>query len=116
MLEYFEMAVSMQFCPPVLGDSYERYKQELEAWRIITDISKKKQGIAVALTLPEDHPSGVRGRVFEEIPLTELKKGTGLDTVIQFMNKYLGKDELTDTYEKFTDFEDYKRADNIKIS
>ena len=116
MVEYFEMAVSMKFCPPVLGDNYERYKQELEAWRTVTEIPKKKQGIAIALTLPEEHSSGIRGRVFEEIPLTQLNKGTGLDTVIQFMNKHLGKDEITDTYEKFADFEDYQRADQVKIS
>ena len=79
-------------------------------------IPKKKQGIAIALTLPEDHSSGVRGRVFEEIPLTQLNKGTGLDTVIRFMNKHLGKEEMTDAYEKFTDFEDYQRADEIKVS
>ncbi len=34
--------------------SYELYKQELNAWNEITELHKKKRGIAVALTLPED--------------------------------------------------------------
>ena len=36
------------------GKSYERFKQELLALREITEQSKHKQGIAVALSLPED--------------------------------------------------------------
>ena len=35
--------------------SYERFRQELLAWKEITDLDKTKQGIAIALSLPEDH-------------------------------------------------------------
>ena len=66
--------MNMKLSPPVLGDNYERYKLELEAWRIVTDVTQKKQGITVALTLPDDHPSGIRGRVFEEIEVAKLGK------------------------------------------
>ena len=54
--------MSLKINPPILGENFERYKQELEAWKLITDVEKKKQGIAIALTLPDDHPSGIRGR------------------------------------------------------
>ena len=41
--------------PPSLSfKSYERYKLELLAWREETEISKAKQGIVIALSLPED--------------------------------------------------------------
>ena len=42
--------------------SYECFKQELLAWREITDLSKKKQGIEVALSLPEDNESQIKGQ------------------------------------------------------
>ena len=105
----------MKFDPLVLNQNYERYKQELAPWRKITDVPKKNQGIAVALTLPCEHKSGIRGRVFEEIEMAELAKETGLDTLIDFMNKHLGRDDLTDTYEKFEKFEDFSRADDMNI-
>ena len=69
----------------------------------------------VALILPCEHTSGIRGSVFEEIEVAELAKETGLDTLIDFMNKHLGKDDLTDTYEKFEKFEDFSRADEMNI-
>ncbi len=33
--------------PDFRNKSYERYKQELQAWQEITDLAKAKQGIAV---------------------------------------------------------------------
>jgi len=33
-------------------------------WKEITELSKKKQDKAVALTLPEEQDSGIRGKVF----------------------------------------------------
>ena len=95
--------------PPTLWENYERYKQELEARKLITDVPKKKQGIAIVLTLPDEHPSGIRAKVFEEIKLTDLDKDTGLDSLL-FMNKNLGKDDITDQYEKFEEFEDYRQS------
>ena len=38
--------------PPIFNKSksYELYKQELLAWSEITDLDKKKRGVAIALT------------------------------------------------------------------
>ena len=108
--------MSMTINPPTLGENYERYKQELKAWRIISDIPKEKQGITIVLTLPENHTSGIRGKVFEEVQLSqsELQKDTGVDILIGFLDKHLGRDDIVDQYEKFADFEDFKRgSDNI---
>ena len=48
--------------PPTFnkGKNYERFRQELTAWREITDLSKDKQGIAIALSLPEDDEPQIR--------------------------------------------------------
>ena len=89
--------MSLKINPPILGENFERYKQDLEIWKIVTNVEKKKQGTAIALTLqlPDDHPSGIKGKVFKEIKLAELEKDTGLGCLIKFMSNYLGKDDTT---------------------
>ena len=34
--------------------SFENYKQQILAWREVTDVCRTKQGIVIALSLPED--------------------------------------------------------------
>ena len=46
---------------------------ELLAWKEITDLRPDKQGIAIALSLPEDDESKIRENVFNQIPLEDLK-------------------------------------------
>ena len=42
--------------PPVLKNEgkYELYRKQILAWTELTDLAKGKQGIVVALSLPED--------------------------------------------------------------
>ena len=60
--------------PPAFGDGkpYTRYVEELRAWTYVTNLAKKKQGFAVALSLPEDDQSQIRDKVFNEVDLEEL--------------------------------------------
>ena len=44
---------------------YDRYKEEIRAWYIVTELDVKKQGVAIALFLP----SGSRDKVFNELKL-----------------------------------------------
>lgn len=108
--------MSMKINPPTFSKvkSYERYKQELLAWKTITDVDKKKRGIAIALSFPED--TSIREKVFDELKLEDLNKEEGLDILIEFLDKHLGKDDLADSLEKFEDFEDYRREKNEDIS
>ena len=109
--------MSMKINPPSFQKkSYERYKQELHAWRIVTEIDKKKQGIAIALSLPEDDSSGIREKVFDEMKLDDLKTDDGFEKLITFLDGKLGKDDLTDSLEKFEDFENYQREENQSIT
>ena len=110
--------MAMKIRPPdfTKSKSYERYKLELMAWRGVTDIDKKKQGVAVALSLPEDDESGIREKVFDEVKLEDLQKDDGLDTLLAYFDKQLGKDELTDSLEKFEAFEDYEREKGQSIA
>ena len=108
--------MAMKLNPPEFSKhkSYERYKQELTAWREITDLSKEKQGIAIALSLPEN--DNIREKVFDEIDLSDLKKNDGFESLIEFLDKHLGKDDLADSLEKFEDFEDFRREKGQPIS
>ena len=49
------------------------------AWREITDPAKNKQGIAVALSLPEDDEHQIKDKVFDQISIDDLKDNFGLD-------------------------------------
>ena len=99
--------------PPLLTStaSYEQWKLDTRAWALITDLSREKQAIAVALHLPADHESKIKEKVFEQLELEELQKESGLSTLFDFLDKHLQKDGLTDILETFGDFENYKRKD-----
>ena len=110
--------MSMRISPPDFkkSKSYERYKTELLAWREITELKKEKQGIAIALSLPEDDSENIREKVFDDIPLEDLKKEDGLDTLIAFLDDKLGVDDLADSLEKFELFEDYTREKGQSVA
>ena len=102
--------------PPTLGsEPYESYKQELLAWREVTDLRKEKQGVAIALSLPKNDKTQIREKVFDQISIEDLKKEDGLDTLIAFLDKHLKKDDLADSLDKFGEFEDFQRKDGMYI-
>ena len=104
--------------PPVYNNkkNYERYKQELLAWKEITDLDARKQAIAVALSLPEEDDTQIRDKVFDQLPLEDLKKENGFSVLVTFLDEHLGKDDLSDSIEKFYDFENYERVDGQTIN
>ena len=59
-----------------------------------TDLPKQKQGVAIALSLPELEASGITDKVFSEITLTNLSAENGVDKLIEYMEKFFKKDEL----------------------
>ena len=102
--------------PPGLSSkSFENYKQQILAWSEVTNICKTKQGIVIALSLPEDDPFQIKEKVFNEITLDDLKKENGLEMFLQFMGAHLGKDEFTDCTQKIDNFENFQRADRQSL-
>ena len=103
--------MALKINPPKFSSEkeYERYKVELQAWARITEVKKDKQGIAVALSLPEEDATGIRERVFNEIAMDDLVKEDGLNQLIEFFDKHLGKNELEDSMEKLDDIEECRR-------
>ena len=108
MVENSNMATRID--PPSLrAKAYELNRQELLAWREVTELRKDKQGVAIALSLPEDDKTQIREKVFEQINLGDLKKEGGLDILITFLDSHLKKDDLADSLEKFEEFGDFHK-------
>ena len=113
-----DTSMAMRLNPTGLSKciTYERYRQELKAWQEVRNITKIKPVIAIALSLPQDSgESGIKEKVFEQIELRDLNKENGLEILINFLDKTIGKDDLSDSWEHFENFEDYYRGQNETI-
>ena len=62
----------------------------------------------MALSLPDDDENKIKEKLFDQIALDELKDEDGLNILIAFLDKHLGKDDLVDSIEKSEDFDDCK--------
>lgn len=102
--------------PSLRSKPYELYRQELLAWREVTELRKEKQGVAIALSLPENDKTQIRETVFEQISIEDLKMENGLDTLITFLDEHLKKDDLADSLEKFEEFEDFQRINGMSTT
>ena len=94
---------------PIFGGdkSYDRWKQEIKAWQLATNIKKEKQAVSVALSFPEG--SEVRGKVFEEVDVDSLATVDGMTQLFQYLDKWYKKDDMSAAYEAWTKFDNYKR-------
>ena len=104
--------------PPIFNKAKnnERFRQELLAWREITDLKEDNQGIAIALTLPGDDKSQFRENVFEQVQIDDLKSKDGLNVLLNFLDQHLAKNDLTDSLETFEDFDDFRRSQGQSIT
>ena len=89
--------------------SYDHYKVLVEAWSTVTDVAKNKQGIVIALSLEGNDESKICEKIFTSLKLDDLKKETGLATLLTFLDKELGKDDLEDVVARYDDFEDCRK-------
>ncbi|ESP02026.1 hypothetical protein LOTGIDRAFT_157157 [Lottia gigantea] len=94
--------------PPKFGEdiSYETWKNELEVWRLMTDVNVKKQALAVTLTL-----FGREKAI--EIAAADLNKDDGMKTLI---DKLFKKDEKDAAYEAYSNFDKFKKTGEISMS
>ena len=80
------MAAVVKLEPPTfISDkkSYEAYKRELKVWSIATSLEKSKQALVVALSLPEEHDSNIKEKVFSELDTDDLNTDDGLKILIE---------------------------------
>ena len=107
------MAASQNYkVPPAFTEqkSYSRWIEEIKAWQALTDLDKKKQGLAIALSLPEEGQSSVRDKVFSEINAGDLNAHDGVKKLTDFLDKIFKKDELSEAYESYVEFDRFRRS------
>ena len=105
------MATRTKLEAPAFGGekSFEQYMMEVEAWCVVCSIPKKDQGVILALSLPDSDPTGVKDKLFHDIPISTLNGDDGVTKFKEFMNAMFKKDDLTMIYERYTQFEQCKR-------
>ncbi len=86
------------------------FELELELWAAATTIDKDKQGITIALSLPDDDKLHLRSTVLDKIDIKLLKSATGLDTLKAVLKELLGEDQIEDGWNEYDEFENYKRT------
>ena len=84
----------------VVGESYDSFRKEVDLWDLVTETPLKSRGGAIALNLPQP----LRSTILEKINKKDLAKDDGLATLLAELDKMLGKDELEDVFQKFSDF------------
>ena len=99
--------------PPGLTEekSYQQWKSEVEMWTLVTDLEKKKRGIALALSL-----QGKPREVALEIPAGDLNVDEGVAKLISELDKLFEKDKVDQAYAAYTRFDKYERETSVKIS
>ena len=109
------MATEMSI-PTLAGSTnYELWKLQTQAWTVVTELSKEKQAVAVALSLPEDDKRRIKEKVFGELELDVLNSENGMSVLFEFLDKYLLEDELMNKWNKFEDFEIFERKHGQNI-
>ena len=101
--------------PRLTGSTnYELWKLQTQAWTIVTELSKEKQAVAVALNFPDDKRK-IKEKVFGELELDVLNSENGMGVLFEFLDKYLLEDELMNSWNKFEDFEKFERKPGQNI-
>ena len=99
--------------PPALRDEdkYEEWKNDINVWKLFTNLEKKKQGAAVYLSL--------QGRAREcarDLTTQELGADDGVEKLITKLDALFEADKNTRSYRAFKEFYDYKRDENSNIT
>ena len=80
------------------------------------DLPKTKQGIVIALSLPEDDARRhIKDNIFDQISMENLKTDGGLTVLLNVLDNLLGTDDLVDSLERYDDFEKLERKDGHSI-
>ena len=104
--------------PPIYNPDrrYDLYKTELELWGGATSVEENKQGVTIALSLPDDDKLHLRSTVLDKVDKDKLKGKDGLKELIALLDELLGEDDLEDSLHKYEEFEDYKKSNGESIA
>lgn len=99
--------------PPAFEEkkSYESWKNEVEMWILVTELDKKKQALAVALSL-----TGRARDTALEIAAADLNKDGGMKTLLDALDGVFLKEEKDRAYDAYTDFDRIRREKEVSMA
>ena len=92
-------------------DCYERRKNELEMWQLVTDLEKKKQALAVTLSL-----TGKAREAALNIKSEDLNSDEGMKTLIQTLDKWFLQEAIDSAYDAHKNFNGFRKPGDMNIN
>ena len=86
-------------------DDYLAWKNDIEVWKMLTDVKTEKLGAAVYLAV-----KGKAREVLRNLKPEDLGKAGGFEAVIAALDAVYLKDETTQAYCAFKDFYEFRRS------
>ena len=98
--------------PPSLGPDtiYETWKNELEIWKLVTNVKPEKQALAVTLSL-----TGQAKAKALEIGAAQLNTEDGMNILLTALDTLFLQDEVDLAYTAYSDFERLRKGENMSM-
>ena len=99
--------------PPKFDEStsYETWKNELDIWKLMTELPKKKQALAVSLSL-----TGTARQTAVDISADDLNKDDGMNTLITALDVVFQKEQKDCAYEAYSAFDTYRKTEEESMT
>ena len=97
--------------PPKLQDDFNSWLHEIEVWKYVTDLDKKKQGPMIYLSL-----EGQARRLCSTIKIEELNAEDGVNKVISKLKEFYEKDAEQLAFDAYEKFEMFQRPVDMMIA
>ena len=107
------MASNNYKAPPTLGksSSYDNWLKEIAIWQTFTDITPKKQGSAIFLTL-----EGKAREAVLELEVKDINCDDGVKNVLAKLDTLYVRDKVQTAYEAYDRFEKFQRNSEMSMS
>ena len=93
--------------PPLLGPdtSYDSCRREIEIWQRVTELPKKKQALAVTLSLSDKYRE-----VATEIDIEVLNSDNGIDELFKVLDNSFRQETVDSSFAMYMEFESFQRG------
>ena len=92
------------------SEDYETWKKDIQIWSRLTDIEKKKQALAVHLSL-----SGRARQATSELKIDQLESDNGLKTLLEKLDRIFMQDENWKCFNAYLDFENLRKSSDQSV-
>ena len=97
--------------PPAMYDPYHEWKNELIAWKHLTDLASAKHGAALLRSL-----TGDAKKAAQKVPIDSVITDGGWNLILVELDKLFEKDKSASKYIAFDKFIKFRRPDNMSLN